>query len=337
MKCRMIEMMNEHKPRQWLTFERAIAKANEGETIERRRLEKLCAGDESTQLTIRELRLIDAWLRQHGPGLDQVPLFRREEDLFTELQKAPRVSFFIGTRFSETHGSESVSAWDMRAQALVTDCLRPKDTEGFDTLSRDAGRPLSAKEWKAVRNRVTGNIIVAFGSPVACAASEYLMSDMFQVDPYRSQTSPLPVYFAHPHDDVPSTFAKHAREVQGLKANQAALIVNGQRFVSEEIGKTYGVVLAQRTAFDHAAFVVAGVSGPATMAAAICLTNGQIHTMLPDHTTDAEQPIVASIVSSDVTRAPIDRHSDPREVGRVEVVADPIVFRKNGEGGWSAD
>ena len=301
-------------------------------TLDRRKLQDLSKGIASIPLSIYEMELLDTYfIRNGGFGLAELPVFRRQEDLFHVL-KANRVSFFVGARFVESLNTEMIARWDVSALNAMRDRLgKDTTTEAFDVATRNIGRPLEQKEWRALRRQATGNVIVSIASPIANASSEYLLAEMFDIQAYRARTALPSVCFAHANDDSPSAFVREPAEVEGMNGNETALLVNGQPHVSSHEGVEYGVVIGQRTGPDHAAFVVAGNTGPGTMAAAEFFATGQISETLPKYADSAKQPILVAIISTDVGSAATDRRIDNRTVANTKMIARPLVFEYSGK------
>ena len=98
-------------------LEDAIADANRFRKgvsliIDRRKLQKLAEGKRNVRFSLHELELIDTFLtRDGGPGLAEIPLLRRQEDLFHTLRRADRVSFFVGVRSVGSVTAEMIARW----------------------------------------------------------------------------------------------------------------------------------------------------------------------------------------------------------------------------------
>ena len=345
------ELIEEHKKSSWQALEDAIATANlfrrdnrrggalddeesdqtTGEvkiTIDRRKLQKLAEGNKNIPLSAYELELLDTFfVKRSGTGLAEVAMFRRQEDLFHVLGKADGVSFFVGARYVESLDTDVIARWDVSAFNALRDRIPNKTaTDSFDVASRNVGRPLHPKEWSSLRRQATGNVIVSIGSPIASASSEYLLSEMFDIRAYNARSTPPPVCFAHGNADYPSAFVREPTEVAGMRDDSAALLIDSQAHVSCTEGAEYGVVVGQRTGPDHAAFVVAGNTGPGTMAAAEFFATGQISAALPKYATTEKQPVLVALISADIGSVVTDRRIDKRTIGNTKLVGRPFVF-----------
>lgn len=302
-------------------------------TLDRRKLQDLYKGKTNIPLTIHEMELLDTYFtRDGGSGLAELPMFRRREDLFQVLSKADRVSFFVGACFVESLNAEMIARWDVSALNAMRDRIgRDTAMESFDVATRNIGRPLDQKEWRALRVQATGNVIVSIASPIANASSEYLLAEMFDIQAYRARSALPSVCFAHASDDSPSAFVREPAEVEGMNSDDVALLVNGQTHVTKRNGSEYGVVIGQRTGpADHAVFVVAGNTGPGTMAAAEFFATGQISETLPRYAKSDQQPILVAIISTDIGSAVTDRRIDKRTVANTKMVGRPLVFEHSG-------
>ena len=304
-------------------------------TLDRRKLRDLHRGKVDIPLTFHEMELLDAFFtRNGGSGLAESPLFRRQDDLFEILSNADRISFFVGARFVESLDTEVIARWDVKALNVMRDRIgKDAATESFDVATRNTGRPLEQKEWRALRSQATGNVVVSIASPIANASSEYLLAEMFDVQTYRARTTLPPVCFAQTNDNdgSPSAFVCEPDRVDCIKHNEAALLIDGKSYVSNHSDTEYSTVIGQRTGPDHAAFVVAGNSGPGTMAAAEFFTTGQISATLPSHTNSDKQPILVAIISTDIGSAVTDRRIDKRTLANTKMACRPLIFEHTGK------
>jgi len=304
-------------------------------TIDRRKLRKLCEGKTDIPLTFDEMELLDTYFtRNGGPGLAESPLFRRQDDLFEVLSNADRVSFFVGARFVELLDTEVIARRDVSALNVMRDRIgKDAATESFDVATRNTGRPLLQKEWRDLRSQATGNVLVSIASPIANASSEYLLAEMFDVQTYRARTIFPPVCFAQTNDNdgSPSAFVCEPDRVEGMKANEAALLIDEHPYISNHRDTEYGVVIGQRTGPNHAAFVIAGNSGPGTMAAAEFFTTGQISATLPSYANSDRQPILVAIISTDIGSAVTDRRIDKRTLTNTRMASRVLIFEYTGK------
>jgi hypothetical protein len=254
-------------------------------------------------------------------------MFRRHEDLFHLLGNAQAVSFFVGSRFVESLDTDVIARWDVSAFNALRDRIPNRTaTDSFAVLSRNVDQSLNAKDWGSLRRQATGNVIVSIGSPIASASSEYLLAEMFDIPAYRARSNPPPVCFAHVNPDYPSAFVREPTEVEDMSDDAAALLINGEAHVTCAEGTEYGVVVGQRTGPAHAAFVVAGNTGPGTMAAAEFFATGQISATLPKYATAEKQPVLVALISADIGSVVTDRRIDKRTIGTTKLVGRPFVF-----------
>ena len=294
-------------------------------TIDRRKLQKLSYGKLRNTLSLFELILLDTYfIRFGGRGLAELPIFRRSVDLFQLVSNADRVSFFVGARAVKDLG-DMIAWWDMGALSSIRDRITHK-TETFNVPTRDAEEKLSQNEWRGLRRRATGNVVISIGSPVASASSEYLMAEMFDFPAYRSRSNLPPVHFAHPKAGTESGFVLSPRDVEGVPDNKAAVIINGKPYVSNDKGLQFGVVIGQRTGPDHADFLVAGSTGPATTAAAEFFSRGHINVSLPKLVDGNKQPVMVSVISTKVVSSEKERRIDHRVLEDTAMVGKPVVF-----------
>lgn len=346
------ELIRNHKGSSWLAMERAIASANlfrvkahrrdrvkKNEiTIDRRKLQQIGEDLPGVPLTAFEYELLDAYLlRKTGTGLAEIPIFRREENLFHTLSAAERVSFFVGVRWIEALNNDMIARWDVSALNVMKDSISTHvETESFEVNTRNTTRPLDPQDWQTLRNQATGKVVVSIASPVACASSEYLLADMFGFDPYEPGSSAPPLRFVHPDNDFESAFLVEPTEVPGLRKDGTAMMINDKTHRSRRNGPDFGVVVGTRTAPDHAAFVIAGNSGPGTFAAAEFFASGRISTTLPRYERKGSQPVLVALVNTSIHSTQSDRRIDTRSVGETCLKSPPMVFR-HGRGGWQAE
>ena len=338
----LAERLQESKTSSWQTLQDDIEDANRFRKgvsliIDRRKLQKIAEGRRDVRLSLHELELIDTYLTRDGsPGLAEFPLLRRQEDLFHTLRRADQVSFFVGVRSVDSLDAEMIARWDVGALNVMKDRISTSvQTQSFDVLTRDVPRPMDMKEWRVVRNQATGNVVVSIGSPVASASSEYLLAEMFDIPAYKARAALPPVCFAHPSEDPVSAFVRSPREVPGMRVDGGAVLVDGNAHVTRKRGADYGLVVGQRTGPENAAFVVAGNSGPGTLAAAECFADGQISMALPPYGGGGKQPVLVAIVATDIRADVTDRRIDKRTVGELRMMGRPAIFDQTSKG-WIA-
>ena len=304
-------------------------------TIERRKLQDLAEGIKDVPLSQHEFEVLDRYFtRDGGPGLAEFPLFRRRADLFRELLQAERASFFVGARYVQAIESETIARWDVSALNAMCDRIGTVGTESFFVPSRNVGRRLPAKMWNQMCARATGSAFVSIGSPLANSSSEYLLAEMFKVNAFAGGSAPMPpVCFVHADIDPVRTFARMHCDVDLRDAN-ATILIDGDQYVSDLDGVEYGVVVAQRTGIGHTAFVVAGNSGPGTMAAAELFAKGQINVDLPSYVQRGIQPVLITVIATNISTTATDLRIDTRTVADTRVVGEPILMA-NDKGKWS--
>jgi len=306
------------------------AKVSLKSTIDRRKLQEIAERKPNLPLSQHELELLDTYFIRHGgPGLAEIPVFRRSEDLFQVFNKAHRVSFFVGARFVEALQSEMIARWDVTALNTLRERLPGEvDTESFVVATRDVGVKLGKKEWERLCALASGNVLASIGSPIACAGAEREMAGMWGIPAYRPAAERPPVCFAHGNRDFDSAFVRDPADVPGMKNDEGALIVNDEVYVSRRDGAEFGVVVGQRTGHESATFMIAGISGPGTLAAADFFASGQINVALPPYTRKANQPIAVAVIRTEIGRtdAPAARRIDKRSVENTTMAARPMVF-----------
>jgi len=202
------------------------------------------------------------------------------------------VTFLLGSRpVGETR--LSLDNWDVRAMTeILRGVSRFGPTEEFDIRDvvlherlKDARHSVISGDWiKLLAN--DGPSLVVLGSGRASHAFNLVLSTMFATTPLVDGPGKqkLPFHFIWPDrlkHVFPSSFRYTARELAKVNPKAAALIHNKEASALEIQGtvyldrvkqkagqQSYGVCVAQRRPGGQIWLVLAGVTGPATFAAA---------------------------------------------------------------------
>jgi hypothetical protein len=306
----------------WDALSRRIAETSgnkKDRRVDRRKLKALCEG-KNVSLSVSELLALNEYLRKFREGLDEKPLFIRQDDILESLAESENLVIFVPAKYHMELRTEAVSRWDMRAVALfpktklggknidIQDVLLPRQIERIKENSEAWVGRLSNPEAK-----------ICIGSPLACAASEYLISQMVGRTPYTrtpvSNEHPLPLYFIFPDKEIaacPSTFFVNRAEAKALLGkeegeklkkmdeNGRGMIVLKKLFISSRIGLSYGVLVAQRQrVHGQVVMSLSGTYGPTTLAIARVIWDHQINATLPPLDERSEyQPILIAVVEA---------------------------------------
>ena len=319
----------------WDALAKAIGRASgdEKRTVDRRKLKRLVEGDETVSLTIAELRLLDQFLRPLNEGLAEKPIFRREENLLDALVESESVTFFVAARFHPDFGTEAISRWDLRG---ITRLLRTRLGE-LELRIQDV---MFKEDWERSALRSDSVAVISIGSPLACAATEYVLAEMVGVAPYeRGPLERLPFCFVFPGEHTSGFIlgrreaARYRAELGELPEGDRALVVAGDVYAGRgtRSGETYALLVAQRRPpAGHVHMALCGLSGPATYALAKVLQDGGINRTLPRLDWGVRPPILVSVLRvgvADSAEPDVSGQSteerERRQVVTVEVVRPP--------------
>lgn len=209
-------------------------------------------------------------------------------------------------------------------------------------------------DWYKILDDSTRSL-VAIGSAKACHASEVMLARMLGVEPFASALgkngSRLCVPFAFVWHRMPpgrfrSSFCLTHRELKRMGSGIEAVDLGGRKRLAEKkssalifnidrcraelvpVGKTewdaYGTIVAQRRAGGNVWVVLAGITGPATYAAAELLNciRGELPRQEPNGGMVLIQPIVVTIK--------IDRDckvGDNREIKNPRLIGDALLWK----------
>ena len=297
----MAKVLAEHfrEKKSYVALAKAISASNQlteqdKEPVDRRKLKKIIEGDEDLVLSITELHALDRYLEPFGDGLAYNSLFLRANVLQTIADAGKPVTFFLGSKPVED-SRLNLDHWDVKAlaeiQRGVSNFAPDVRFDIRDVLLHDdlkhARRSANTGKWTALLDDDQGPSLVCLGSSRATHASEVLLSKMFDITPFKDSpeaNAKLPFHFVWPPDldhVFPSAFRyspsdlvpldpKAAKIVQEKGAS--ALEMGGEiyldRHKQRKSSESYGVCVAQRRPGGQVWIVLAGVTGPATYAAA---------------------------------------------------------------------
>lgn len=319
---RLIDVLNERYRAEgsWDALAKEIATANHPHSkrrVDRRKLKRLCEGAEDVYLSVSELMAINQYLGKFREGLDEKPIFIRQEDLLDSVSEADKVVIFVAARFDKEWKTDVVSRWDTRAIALLNRSkLVGKDIDIHDVLHSKGVKKIKEKSAEWMDRLFDERAKICIGSPIACPASEYLMAHILGRNPYErtavNQGEQLPFYFVLPEPKIaacPSTFflsrgeatpllqEKERDILKKMDQDARAMIVQNRLFISTWIGASYGLLLAQRQERGQVAMVLSGTFGPSTLSIARVLVQHQIKATLPPFNAQHErQPILIAVV-----------------------------------------
>lgn len=262
--------------------------------VDRRKLAAIAAGSQNVKLSLAELRALDDYL-----GSIRLSLFAQPR-LLEALAETNCLSFFVAAQPREQERRNDLSRWDIQAVAAM---LRGLDRlrsgihfDIIDVLHYDPSkRPLEdADRWRTVLDDVHRSAVLVGASSVS-AATEKALSAMFEVTPLVAPQAdtPLPFYFIRPRAAfLASAFAVDPayvpRGLTGrgpLRPDSIGLRVADRVYVElvkePRRRKSYGIMALQRRPSGQVWLTVAGLTGPATLAAAEAVTSELASERLP--------------------------------------------------------
>jgi hypothetical protein len=278
------------------------------ECIDRRKLRKLIKHDREVTLSLVELEALHAYLAMLGMGLTRKPFFTHSsivQDLAdlpdatfmlgtSMSQEGPDLSHWdiqAMARIQRTVNEFSTTTFDL---------MEVPRTESDDTAS--AGKKKQKKTrnnlaWTEMFGPQATESMILIGSERSNEGTRVALSTMLGLQPGQApQWDELPFYFvlfdkkdkraarsvlSRPLDDLPKQHAQLARDVRkgvgwGLIAGDKKFVSdaatrsetkNGPRFLQDEV-LSHGVIAAQRQKSGLIWVIIAGLTGPGTIAAA---------------------------------------------------------------------
>jgi hypothetical protein len=262
------------------------------DVVDRRKLQALAGGDADVVVSIRELRALDTYLEPFGEGLGYRPLFEKPDLIQTLADSRGPVTFLIGSK-KEIDGG-SFPHWDVLAMADIQRSLSASEVSVQIDIQDVAMYPefnpstFAGDEPWAELFHERGPSLVVLGSNRVMPAAEVMLCKMFGGKPFSREPhendAELPFRFVWNRglrSVLPSRFYLDPGEITGRDAEAADLIVSGDASglaLSDQVfvdpvtltgfGDSYGVCVAQRRKHGQVYLLCAGVSGPATLAAA---------------------------------------------------------------------
>jgi hypothetical protein len=269
--------------------------------VDRRKLQKI-AKRIDVPLNFREFTTLNAYLESQGRGIAAVS---SPPGVIREITDHGHVTITLGAQPLEPLRRIDVSRWDLRSQSEI---LRAMNATGRtvnlaveDVICRDRAAEDFSNDDDVPQNEVwhkhlkdDGPSVICIGSPKACHASEVMLARMTRLQMFqREPTTPAPpFFFAWPDHDpraqkVASTFKRTSRQLKQCVDHTGALVTDladekcqtsalfdGQLrpvFRGGKEWRTHAVVAAQRRPGNQIWLVLAGLTGPATLGAAMAI------------------------------------------------------------------
>ena len=237
-----------------------------------------------------------------------------------------------------------MSPWDSRSLAELLNRASEVDFhidyEIEEVVKLPATKTAEAETWFR-RLRAENRSLVAIGSPLACLASEMMLAEMFGVTPFQRPMVgvALPFYFAwRPGltDNFRSSFAMPPGDLEPLdpavarlvaKNKGSAFVLNAKPLFVPRTGsrwRMFGAMVAQRRPNGSVWLVLAGLTGPATHAAAMLVRRIEAELPWP---VGKQLPLLWAPVFAEVVADTSRKYlGDYRKVEERDFLIDPQIW-----------
>jgi hypothetical protein len=260
--------------------------------VNRRTLIKIRDYPDQVSFTLDILKALNTYFASCGESLQDKPIFEKRNVLDVVASSA-RVYFLLGAKPHHAERSNDISRWDDLAMAELLTAVSRLSPRLEYLIEHVIWRwPVTAEALAEDRFQAALNddhaSVISIGSPLASLSSEIMLAKMFGVEAF---TTPgfgpcgpsLPFYFAWRPQVAKrfrSAFALTSRELLAQDRKLAAQVEEGRlscffsgrrRYLVPTKEKSWtmpGVIAAQRRAAGNVWMVLAGIAGPATLAAA---------------------------------------------------------------------
>lgn len=328
-----------------------VGEGEKATRIERRRLQRLLEGDATASFSFNEICLLNDYFRAKRVGdLAHDPIIKRP-DLLQTFARSSRLVFVVATRKRAKQQRSDVADLDVLAMAELLGGV-----SRFDHHARLAFRSVpSVNNAKAALQMVHDNCadlfdqtnicLVGLGTPRANHAAELMLSQMFEVEPFKKQAlGDLPFQFVWPPKDMPyvqGAFHLGADDLVKLdqpchrevNAGTRALVLTDvdrrhTPFLCKSLGgglsQDMGVVCCQRRPSGRIWACLAGLTGAGTLAAAMAVDRIQAALPQPMLPGQPSQVLWAAVRAD--TMNPESTFEATQRVMAAQVVAGPFVW-----------
>jgi hypothetical protein len=319
--------------------------------IDRRKLKAIVDDDPKLVLTIGELRALDLYLERFGDGLAFNPLFEKPE-LLRGLAESGRVDFLLGSKADKTDDFRiNISHWDLLGLNQIQSGVL-----GFSQRVHVEIREVPMqKNIKHARGELhnpelvelfgdNGPSLVCLGSIRGNQMAEWMLcgmgGDLERFRDVQPKLPPhLPFHFVWAKDRgyvLESAFHRYGKDAahedpevgQAVLKKKAAGFHHDDRYIIDELthsdnddGYTYALCAAQRRRRGQIWLLVAGLTGPATYAAAKWVRG--MPAGLDDYKPGEASPVYWSLVRAKATRVQESTRLT-YQVGEAEFVAGDV-------------
>ena len=234
-----------------------------------------------------------------------------------------------------------MSRWDFHAAMSVIDAIhdvRPKMPVTITDILQQGTAKETTEKPMLDRGGAGSGAVVIIGSPRACAASEIALSDFWGVEAFRPGTASVPFAFvwpeggSHRESAFECPWPLGADVTDGIKHNpsrrrkrQLALRVDNTLYfehVSKKQRRTFAVIAIKRVAQNSVWAVIAGLTGPGTLAGVQALRENSLLSTAP-----LDEEIGSgfwAVVEAEILET--GAVGDDREIGEISVLKKPSPF-----------
>lgn len=334
----------------WL--ENAIEAANPNDEkwrIDDDKLKRIVTrSDGNVSLTLNEITALDRFFAQLGEGSNKKGLFERS--ILEPVSHFGKVCFILGASPDRDEVTNVVRRWDSQAMAEIVAALTHERerirVEVRDVLRNAADQDTSVggQPWykHLFYPQDDSPSLISIGSPLANPASEWMLAKMFSLKPFQKTFTELPFHFVWPprvNAPYPSSFAMDVRMLESMSRNDAKKVVEDERGLLrvranmrdgkvyetfhpstrlQQSGKAPAIIVAQQRRNGQILIMVAGVSGPGTLAAARYLATAETYS-LPEPEGAHDGNLWIGVVESDVSRHS-HHNGDDVEIGETKLL-----------------
>jgi len=265
--------------------------------VDRRKLKSIVDNDPKLVLSIAELRGIDQYLERFGHGLAYNPLFEKPELLHC-IAESRHAVFLLGSKHDPKDDYRiNISHWDVLGLSCIQTgvqgyaenlLLEIREIRMHEEVA-EARKYLDVVELRRLYAE-RGPSLLCIGSSRGNQMAERMLCKMANLTPFTDadpgKRRDLPFHFvwAKPGDYVlPSQFHLYADDAihdnreagEAVLQKRAACFRHADRYLIDDLttdgkreGYTYALCAAQRRKSGKIWLLVAGLTGPATYAAA---------------------------------------------------------------------
>lgn len=311
--------------------------------LDRRKLKIIADGKDDFTISIGELSAIDNYFGRLGRGLSDTPLFARHS-LLKAVAENEQLSFLFGAFQRDEEVRNDVSLWDVKSVQEILDGLtkfgKARQVSFRDVPFSDAAGMHNQRETgipKLLEQPQTSVCVI--GSTRSNVAAEFALATMFGVEPFKPAQRKLPFKFLWPSDKTrlkkgftsafeagtaeKEAFRNRYRKAINGELQTTALVLGNEFYPVVPKGKRhwddYGIVALQRQSNHRVLLVVAGLTGPSTLASAkACRFETSTLLPLPDSTVASD--VLWAVVKARIAQSP--GIGDVRTVDTIELIGE---------------